>query len=77
MAGGFCPGYAFPAGPFVCSEKHDSGLEKWLAKPGDGRMIAKMVRKNQFSTINDGSNVKSRLTCVTNPIKFLHHFLIS
>jgi hypothetical protein len=43
------------------SEKHGFGVEKWLAKPGDGRKIAKMARKIQFNTMNERSNGKSRI----------------
>jgi hypothetical protein len=38
------------------SEKHGFRIEKWLAKPGDGRKIAKMARKIQFNTLNERSN---------------------
>ena len=43
------------------SDKHGFGVAKLLAKPSDGRTIAKMTRKNQFNAVNDRLDGKSRL----------------
>src|ERR1017187_4886649 len=44
------------------SQKHGSGIEKWLAKRGDRRIIGYKVGKNQFNTMKAGLSGKSRLT---------------
>jgi hypothetical protein len=42
------------------SEKPGFGVEYWLVKQSDGRIIVTMTRKNQFNAMNDRSNGKSR-----------------
>ncbi len=46
-------------------------LKNGLVKPGDGRIIEKMLRKNQFDTTNDRSNAKSRFAVVFVPTDLL------